>query len=90
MQRLKGIRCVCLSASSSSLSGFDITRFIQEVSARRVAVAVALHVQVLGWAAQRRLDPDEDWQLILQHLDDASINADGVIDQIRSRLDYVR
>lgn len=97
----EGLCCVCFSpwrlcivwrlcVVSSSLSGFHIIHLIQEVSARRVAVAVALHVQGLGWVAQRRLDPDEDWQLILQHLDDASINADGVIHQIRSRLDYVR
>lgn len=49
-----------------------------------------LHVQELGWAAQRKLDPQEDWQLIHQHLEETGINVDGVTNQIRRRLEHVR
>lgn len=62
----------------------------QDISARRVEAAVVLHVQELGWAAQRKLDPQEEWQLIHQHLEDTGINVDGVTNQIRRRLEHVR
>lgn len=61
----------------------------QDVSARRVAAAVARHVQQLGWATQRDLDLEEDWQLTQDHLQHTGINADGVINQIRQSLDHV-
>ncbi|CAM9094825.1 unnamed protein product [Laminaria digitata] len=60
----------------------------KDVSARRVAAAVARHVQQLGWATQRDLDLEEDWQLTQDHLQHTGINADGVINQIRRRLDH--
>ena len=61
----------------------------QDVSARRVASAVVRHVQQLGWATQRDLDLEEDWQLTQDHLQHTGINADGVINQIQRRLDHV-
>ena len=66
-----------------------VLRVAQDVSARRVAAAVARHVQQLGWATQRDLDLEEDWQLTQDHLQHTGINADGVINQIRRRLDHV-
>lgn len=63
---------------------------LQDISAKRVASAVVLHVQQLGWAAQRNLDSEEEWQLIRQLMQDAGINVDGVVNQIIDRLDQVR
>lgn len=61
----------------------------QDISARRVAAAVARHVQQLGWATERDLDLAEDWQLTQEHLQHTGINADGVVNQIRRQLDHV-
>lgn len=63
---------------------------LQEISARRVASAVVLHVQQLGWAAQRDLNLEEEWQLIRHLMQDAGINVDGVVNQIVDQLDHVR
>lgn len=51
---------------------------------------MVLHVQQLGWAAQRNLDSEQEWQLIRQIMQDAGINVDGVVNQIIDRLDQVR
>lgn len=61
----------------------------QDVSARRVAAAVVLQVQQLEWAMQQAVDIDDEWAMIRESLDDAGINADGVIGQITSRVNYV-
>ncbi|CAM9264609.1 unnamed protein product [Sphacelaria rigidula] len=60
----------------------------KEISARRVASAVVLHVQQLGWAAQRDLNLEEEWQLIRHLMQDAGINVDGVVNQIVDQLDH--
>ena len=62
----------------------------QEISARRVAAAVERQVQQLGWAAQRNLDVQEGWELTEEYLEHSGINVEGVINQIRGRLDHVR
>lgn len=62
----------------------------QDISARRVAAAVERQVQQLGWAAQRTLDIQEGWELTREYLQHARINVEGVVNQIRGRLDHVR
>lgn len=51
---------------------------------------MVLHVQQLGWAAQRDLNLEEEWQLIRHLMQDAGINVDGVVNQIVDQLDHVR
>lgn len=48
-----------------------------------------LQVQQLGWAAQRNLDLEEGWKLTEEHLQHSGINVDGVVHQIRRRLEHV-
>lgn len=47
-------------------------------------------VQQLGWAAQRNLDLQEGWEMTQEHLQHSGINVDGVVKQIRRRLEHVR
>lgn len=47
-------------------------------------------VQQLGWAAQRNLDLQEGWEMTEEHLQHSGINVDGVVNQIRRRLEHVR
>ncbi|CAN0024749.1 unnamed protein product [Scytosiphon promiscuus] len=60
----------------------------KDISARRVAAAVVLQVQQLGWAAQRDLDLEEGWKLTEEHLQHSGIDVDGVVNQIRRRLEH--
>lgn len=66
------------------------THITQNISARRVAAAVERQVHQLGWAAQRNLDIQEGWELTEEYLQHSGINVEGVINQIRGRLDHVR
>eukprot|EP00903_Cladosiphon_okamuranus_P022872 g21064.t1 len=60
----------------------------KDISARRVAAAVERQVQQLGWAAQRNHDVQEGWELTEEYLQHSGINVEGVINQIRGRLDH--
>ncbi|CAM9117146.1 unnamed protein product [Ectocarpus sp. 8 AP-2014] len=60
----------------------------KDISARRVAAAVVRQVQQLGWATQRNLDLKEGWELTQAHLQHSGINVDGVVNQIRRRLEH--
>ncbi|CAM9180188.1 unnamed protein product, partial [Hapterophycus canaliculatus] len=60
----------------------------KDVSARRVAAAVVLQMQQLGWAAQRNLDLEEGWKLTEEHLQHSGINVGGVVNQIRRGLEH--
>lgn len=55
-----------------------------------MAAAVEREVQQLRWAAKRNIDLQEGWDLTHEHLQHSGINVDGVINQIRARLDQVR
>lgn len=61
----------------------------QDTCSRVVAAAVVLHVQALGWAAQRELDLEDEWHHIHQSLTEADVNVAGVVNQVRSRFHEV-
>lgn len=66
------------------------TKRLKDVTARRVESAVVLHVQELGWAAQRGRDLANEWQLIRRLMEDEGMHVEGVVRQIEDRREQVR